>query len=389
MNKNKKIAKIMLSLVTLLVCVIYLSVVSVRIWGGKAEKIEADITVTFSNETTIIQLANSYKIPKPVIKKVFNLEDKKDLNKKINSFGLSEDQINSAINKEMALHSEDQSKNWKKIAIKFILWLAFLSTVFILIRKKKTTPSIRKALYIIAIFVFGVSLGADPSPMGTVKDAVVLFGIKGVIFPQRMIAMTVLLITVFIANKFICSWGCQIGTLQDLIFRFNRNSKDTKGVLAQFKIPFVITNSIRVLFFIALAITAVFWSFDLVEHIDPFKIFKPATLTTIGWIFIGLILTLSLFTYRPWCHLFCPFGLTSWLVEKLSIFKIQVDYNKCTACNSCTSACPSTAMDSILKQNKVVNPDCFSCNSCIDACPTSAITFNRGKRDKAPQNKFK
>ncbi len=69
--------------------------------------------------------------------------------------------------------------------------------------------------------------------MGTIKDAIALFGAKGVIFPPRMIALTVFLLLVVLANKFICAWGCQVGTLQDLIFRLNRNKLDTKGSLRQ------------------------------------------------------------------------------------------------------------------------------------------------------------
>ena len=59
----------------------------------------------------------------------------------------------------------------------------FLIAVFILIRKGRITSGNRKWLYIAAVGVFGVFLGSDPSPMGTVKDAIVLFGSKGVIFP--------------------------------------------------------------------------------------------------------------------------------------------------------------------------------------------------------------
>jgi hypothetical protein len=79
-------------------------------------------------------------------------------------------------------------------------------------------PRLRPGLYLAAVAVFGVILGSDPGPMGTVKDAIVLFGAKRVVFPPRMVALTLFLLMVLLANKFICAWGCQAGTLQDLIF---------------------------------------------------------------------------------------------------------------------------------------------------------------------------
>jgi len=67
-----------------------------------------------------------------------------------------------------------------------------------------------------AVCVFGIIPGSDPSPMGTVKDAIVLLDLKGMIFPPRLIAFGIFLLMVILANKYICSWGCRFGTLQDL-----------------------------------------------------------------------------------------------------------------------------------------------------------------------------
>jgi polyferredoxin len=106
-----------------------------------------------------------------------------------------------------------------------------------------------------------------------------------------------------------------------------------------------------------------------------------------GGLFIGLVLITSLFVYRPWCHFFCPFGLVGWLAEKISIFKVKVDYDKCIACGACSKACPSTVMGAILKQDRIT-PDCFSCGTCMEACPADAISFDCGKRPKPPQEKF-
>jgi polyferredoxin len=145
---------------------------------------------------------------------------------------------------------------------------------------------------------------------------------------------------------------------------------------------------VRIVFFIALCIAAIAWATDIVSPIDPFTIFKPAKFSVVGAVFTGLILLVSLFVYRPWCHIFCPFGLLGWIAEKLSIYKIKVNYDTCIACRICAEACPATVMEAILKQDRVI-PDCFSCGTCQAVCPTKSITFDKGCRSKPPTGKFK
>lgn len=225
----------------------------------------------------------------------------------------------------------------------------------------------------------GVILGSEPNAMSTVKDIVSAYAIKGIIFPPRLVALFVLLLVVFVANKFTCGWACQFESLQDFIFLINRNSNNKKGIFEQYKVPFSISNTIRILFFLLFVSIAFLWSTDIIEIINPFTIYNPAVLTGVGILFILFILVASLIIYRPWCHFFCPFGLVGWVVEKFSLYKIKVNYDTCTDCGECSKACPLMAMEAILKRNSVT-PDCFSCGSCINACPTKSVEFNKGKR---------
>lgn len=379
--------RVIISFAVTIIVVISASVISNRLWSGKKEKQPESITVTVNNDMTVAQFGQSYNLSNPVLKQIFNLTSRADLKKSVLDFGMNQEQLNIKVNQVVALQVEHASKNWFKISLKGGLWIVFLSIAFTLLRRGKINASNRKWIYAAAVVVFGIVLGSDPSPMGTVKDAIVLFGSKRVIFPPRLIAFCIFLLMVVLANKFICSWGCQIGTLQDLIFRFNRDSKDRKGLFGQIKIPFIISNSIRIIFFLALTVIAFLWAFDIVEPIDPFKIFKPQVIGLAGGIFLGFVSIISLFIYRPWCHFLCPFGLVGWLLEKISIFKVKVDYNKCISCQICSKICPSTVMDAILKQNKVI-PDCFSCGNCIESCPVKAISFAKGKREKPSKDKF-
>ena len=386
--ENSKKMSITIQFVLIVGLVVASSIISTHFWGGKPEAIPDTQELVFSESLTVAEFGQQNNLPQPVLKQVFGLENKEDLQNKLDTFGLSRSNISAQVDKALALNAEHESKNWKKILAKFVLWIAFLLMVFVLIVTRQITATIRKLLYLAAVVLFGIVLGADPSPMGTVKDAIALFGAKGVIFLPRMIALTIFLAMVVVANKFICSWGCQFGVFQDLLFRLNRNPKDRKGIFPQYKIPFVISNGFRVAFFLTLTFVAFLWASDIVNPIDPFKIFKPQTMGLVGVLFVFAILMTSLFVYRPWCTLFCPFGLVGWLFEKMSLYKICVDYATCTACESCAKACPSPVMEAILKRDRII-PDCFSCGTCINVCPADSISFSRASRTQPPADKFR
>jgi polyferredoxin len=384
---QKSKIRIVLSFVVFITLVVVLSSVSARLWGEKPEKASLRPELVFQEKMTISEFGKTNQLPNTVLKEVFGLASKEDLQKKITEFQYSQDQVVNRVNKRLALEGEHASKNWSKILVKFVLWFLFLGLVFFLMRKGRITSGNRRWALFSGVIVFGIVLGSDPSPMGTIKDAIVLFAKNGVVFPPRMIALTLFLILVFVANKFICTWGCQVGTLQDFIFRLNRDPKDRRGIFRQFKPSFFLSNTFRVVFLGAFTLIAFLWKADLIELIDPFKTFNPGRIALAGGIFIGAVSLASLFIYRPWCHFFCPFGLVGWIVEKKSLFKVKVDYDTCIACEACVRACPSTVMNVILKQNRVT-PDCFSCATCIEACPTGSIGFTSGKRSKPSAKKF-
>jgi len=376
-----------ISFVLIIVIVVGLSIISMQVWGGKPEQQPAIKELIVDGGMTVVQFGQANALTNKALKEIFDLRSKADLEKRLDEYG-TPGQVASMVKKKLALAAEHESKNWIKIPVKFFLWLVFLCTIFIVTKKRKVTNGIRNWLLFSAILIFGVIMGSDPSPMGTVKDAIHLYGTAHAIFPPRMIALTIFLLIVFFANKYICAWGCQAGALQDLIFRVNQGGSGKAVAGRHVKLPFVLTNSVRCAFLCIFTIAAFSWGTDIIEPIDPFKIYKPIHIGLAGGIFIGLLLLASLFIYRPWCHLFCPFGLAGWLVEKASLVRISVDYETCIACQKCAAACPSTVMGAILRRDKKTIPDCFACYACREACPTNSIQFSTRKRTLPPAGHF-
>lgn len=374
----------------IVIAVLGLSWLSVTLWAENSDAGEkpAAAALQYQDGMTVAEFGQANGIERRALKSLFGLTSATDLQRPVTDFVSNSASLEQSLHAVQVIQSEEGRKNWVKIAVKFSLWFGFLGFMFWVLRTRRITARSRRLFYLFSLVVFGVVLGADPSPMGTVKDAIALYGAEGVIFPPRLIALAAFILMVVLANKFICGWGCEFGALQDFLFRLNRNSKDRKGLLPQFKPPFWLSNSLRILFFGVFTAVAFMAAIDLIEPVDPFKVFKPMYLGISGAVFVAALLIASLFVYRPWCHFFCPFGLVGWMFEKVSFAKITVDYTRCKdGCVVCEKACPSDCMEAILKQQRVV-PDCFACATCLEACPTKAISFQVGRRAKPPEGKF-
>jgi NAD-dependent dihydropyrimidine dehydrogenase PreA subunit len=70
----------------------------------------------------------------------------------------------------------------------------------------------------------------------------------------------------------------------------------------------------------------------------------------------------------------CPFGLFSWLIQGLSIFKVQFNPETCLDCGKCGRACPTRAAEGII-EGKIFKADCFSCGRCLKACPNDSLEY--------------
>lgn len=94
-------------------------------------------------------------------------------------------------------------------------------------------------------------------------------------------------------------------------------------------------------------------------------------------IFLILVIILPVLTKkRTQCAFFCPFGAFQSLVDKLNIFKVKINKEKCIGCKKCIIECPMSAIsESSLEKGKIESA-CIKCGKCIDICPNNAITYH-------------
>ena len=235
-----------------------------------------------------------------------------------------------------------------------------------------------RAPYIIAllfsVIVAGFLLGKSPNPMeGTVKVFKSMVGL----YPDpivKVIAFGFFIMLAVIGNKIICGWVCPFGALQELIYSIPILQKIKKR-----KFPFVFTNTIRGCLFIAMllflfGIIGGRRGFVIYHYLNPFNLFNLDFETFSILLTVIIALSVSFIAYRPFCQLICPFGFISWIAERSSIFRVQIDKEKCIQCGACIKACPLEAAEGRVNGKKMP-ADCFSCARCLNVCSVDAIQY--------------
>jgi len=229
---------------------------------------------------------------------------------------------------------------------------------------------------LLSVIVAGFLLGKSPNPM---EGAVKVFKSMVGLYPDpviKVIAFSFFIILAVIGNKIICGWACPFGALQELIYSIPILQKIKKK-----KLPFIFTNTIRVCLFIAMllflfGIIGGRRGFVIYHYVNPFNLFNFDFEAFSILLTVIITLLVSFNIYRPFCQFICPFGLVSWIAERVSIFRVRIDKEKCIQCGACIKACPLEAAKGRV-EGKRLPADCFSCARCLNVCPTDAIKYGR------------
>ena len=179
-----------------------------------------------------------------------------------------------------------------------------------------------------------------------------------------------------------CSWGCFYGGWDELFSRLRKKPKIRHKQIDRrwIYLPFAVLLAIVLLS--AITFTPIYC-----EWLCPFKIvteFQAPTsvlgIVQIGifvLLFIGLVVVLPLLTKRRiQCGLFCPFGAMQSFINKINIFEVRIDPEKCSQCQRCIRSCPTFSLDENSLQSGKPLMTCTKCAQCIDACPEGAISYH-------------
>ena len=262
----------------------------------------------------------------------------------------------------------------------FILWIAISIVALILINKGKLNKIYSFIIYTIVIVLGGVILGGIPNavlPIQTILSTIGVISPIITILPM-IIILIILLLTVLLFGRIFCGFACPVGALQEIVSKINfkSNVKKQKNVKYKIDISLKTATIIRWILFAVVVVLTIFWSFSVLQIINPFTGFKIFTnplvpLFLIPGITLLIVTVASIFIYRPWCRLACPFGALSSIVGRFSRYK-YIRTEDCNECGLCEKICPTHQAEQNSKKE-----ECYYCSRCVDVCPQNAIKFGK------------
>ena len=359
-----------------LVSVIGLVIVAVGVVREKATVHTPPVAFTVA--MTMKQIAPQFGVTGKSLARELGLPLDAPKNEPLTALGVTEEQLEHVAH-HLAGHRESTLKYYLFVAL-VLFGLVFL----VRLGRPDDSPAAERgtwyprwpyiAVLIMAVALCGFALGKSPNPMeGTVK----LFKSFVGLYPsvtEKVVLFLFFAALAVIGNKLICGWVCPFGALQELAF-----SLPILRRLKRHKIPFAASNTVRCALFIVVllllfGIIGGQKGLVLYHFVNPFNLFNLDFESASIGITVFVALALSLGTYRPFCQFICPFGLLSWLLERISLFRVKIDRERCTNCGACIRACPLQASSGRVA-GKLFPADCYSCARCLRVCPEDAITY--------------
>jgi len=363
----------MLMIVTALIMVI---IVAAGIFVNSPK--EQVSSKTFSTDMSISQIAPEIGVTGKGLARELKLPLDAPKKQPLSKSGISQQQLD---------HAVEHILSHRSTTLKYFIFAAICTFGLVYLSRlghpDNSNISERKLWYprlpyivclIAAVLVCGFVLGKSPNPMeGIVKVFKSMVGLYPSV-TSKIIAFAFLLMLAIVGNKFICGWACPFGAMQELIYSLPILSKSKKH-----KMPFWLTNTIRsgILCIVLLFLFGIVGGkkgFVIYHYFNPFNLFDLHFENWLILVTVIVFLTSAFFTYRPFCQLVCPFGLVSWVAEKLSLYRVIIDEEKCTKCGACVKACPLEAAKGKV-DSKTFSADCFSCARCLNTCPVDAIHY--------------
>jgi len=190
-----------------------------------------------------------------------------------------------------------------------------------------------------------------------------------------------------------CGWVCPFGFLQELLHKIPTPKVRLPRVMTYFR-------------YVVLAVMVVALPLLVVDELGlgqtwfckwicpagtleagiPLVLLRPGLRDLIGFMYywkIGLLVLFAgwfVLSRRPFCRTVCPLGAVFGLFNKVSLFRMAVDDEKCTLCDECYKDCPVE----IKIYESPNTPDCVRCLKCVSSCKYGAVSYEfLGKREVA------
>ncbi|HEY90707.1 MAG TPA: 4Fe-4S binding protein [Dehalococcoidia bacterium] len=240
---------------------------------------------------------------------------------------------------------------------------ALIATILVsmLLRRGKFSKKLGYAFLVVST-LFGFLVFAPMLPLQF--QTVILGNVKqlGVPLALAIIVLIVFIVLVFISGRAFCGYVCPIGALQELLYRI----PSRKLRIGNKAVPI----GFHYMFLVVFVISALTLSIGLLKYLGVRDFFYLNTASVFFYVFLG-ISVVSVFVYRPFCRLTCPYGALLSLAGIRSRYSLKRNEN-CIDCGKCEKVCPTHEAG-----RKDLKQECYLCQRCIYVCPSSAIEYTR------------
>ncbi|MBQ3318924.1 MAG: 4Fe-4S binding protein [Spirochaetia bacterium] len=223
------------------------------------------------------------------------------------------------------------------------------------------------------------ALGA--CPIGSLQGMLGSHSYKAVIY-----VLGFLVVFGTLMGRFVCGFLCPFGLVQDLLFKVPlfRKIQKLPGEKGLRWLRFVILGLFVILlplFVVDITGLGEAWFCKYIcpagtlEGGIPLVLMNNGLRSAVGFLYrwklalLAITLAASLVIYRPFCRYICPLGAIYGVFNKVAIYRLSIDTQRCIRCGKCAETCK-------LSINVFENPnsmDCIRCGECASVCPQNAI----------------
>jgi len=214
-----------------------------------------------------------------------------------------------------------------------------------------------------------------------------------------------LIVLTLLFGRLYCSVICPLGVMQDIFAWFGRKAKKNRyshspekkwlryTVLAVFIVCLIVgfapvTTLLAPYSAYGRIVNSLFQPlYNLLinglaaveTHLDSYMLseaevwMRSVTTFVVALLTLGVLGTLAWRHGRTYCNTVCPVGTILSFFARFSLFRIQINEDKCRKCSLCEKNCKAAAID--FKNGTVDLTRCVVCGDCIDKCHDGAIGF--------------
>ncbi len=195
----------------------------------------------------------------------------------------------------------------------------------------------------------------------------------------------ILLLYSILFGRMICGWLCPFGLIQELLHKI-RTPKLKKSAVTRVLSHLKYVLLVVFVFLIPIAYAArniplpAFCKYIcpagtlegglslLANKVNESYFSMLGPIFTWKFLVMVSILTGCVFVFRLFCRFLCPLGALYGLFNRLSLFGVRVEQDKCIHCDRCLKQCKMDIAH-------VGDRECIGCGECAAVCPTQAIVW--------------